>query len=161
MISKERLEELIEQGATIWSCGWLEEIELNKDTCIIKDVYKNGELNGTRLFVSEDENHCPAYNIENLEEDVETAKFKLKYQNITRTETLSLPTYWEAMPQSEDAKTVAEFDNYRLLVCDCGFGWIGIDVDGNTEIYHWEGVTKENYLQACEICRKLFLGESV
>ena len=37
MITRERLEELIEQGATIWHNEW-EEIKLDKNTCEICEV---------------------------------------------------------------------------------------------------------------------------
>lgn len=51
-ISKERLEELIEQGATVWSEHRNEEVVLSKKNCEIRDIYdkKNTQF-ATSLFV--------------------------------------------------------------------------------------------------------------
>ncbi len=163
MITKERLQQLIEQGATIWAVNFynkdIEKLELNSNL----DAVNAGE------FMKYDikQYYYFHYSFENLFETKEDAEFALRFKRIQKPpEFLDLPTWEEFITNDKYnyyGSSYFSFDNYRLIVKlpseddDCEF--IGIDVDGNTEIYHWEEATKENYLEACEICRKLWLGE--
>lgn len=92
MISKERLEELIEQKAKIYSTHWQEEVDLSLPCKIVESEYDNKTI--TRLVVFEDEEHAPSYMIDNLTEDIEGAKWEEEFGCIERTEKLQLPT-WE------------------------------------------------------------------
>ena len=87
-------------------------------------------------------------------------KFELEFGNITRTETLKLPT-WEEI----DAGYELEFGNSCLEVYKTGNRiLVKTDKDCYSDLYAYifdEPATKENYLEACELCRKLFLGEEV
>ena len=152
MIEKERLEELIKQGATIWK----------KEPGCVREI--KAEHIPTFWCEYRWDFYCKYFF-----ETKEDAEFALKYQNITRTETLSLPT-WEEVTINDKYNyygiSYFEFgDGYRLFVKlpsednDCEF--VGIDVNKNCELYHWEEATKENYLEACELCKKIFFGEKI
>ena len=88
-------------------------------------------------------------------------EFKARYQNIRRTETLSLPTYKSITDDLKNslkgAYVVEETDDFSLC-----FQTQKNKILLFSEIkdYVWD-ITKENYLEACELCRKLFLGENV
>lgn len=170
MITKSRLEELISKGATIWSKTFTEEVYLNSRCFLIPITETNEigkeEITNYMLSVYEDETHTNKYLITELEEDVKKCKWSLKYQHIPRTEELNLPMWEEFITEDKYnyyGTSYFAFDNYRLIAKlpdeddDCEF--IGIDVDGNTELYHWEEATEENYIKACDLCVKLFKGE--
>lgn len=157
-ISKERLEELIKEGATIYS---LDEQVKYPIPIFLKDgenavVNDNELVNSVRVIDK----------IENLYETQKQAEWSLNYQHATRTEELNLPM-WEEIITDDKYKyhyglSFFDFDNYRLIVCvpneDDNTEFIGIDVDGNTELYHWDEATEENYIKACDLCLKLFKG---
>ena len=170
MISRERLEELISQRATIYSTDWDETVELSPETCTVENIKisEYGEEIGEKLFVKEDELHIPSYRLSALEEDIETEKFKKEFQNITREEILNLPTYEEMIkePRCLDCWT----KEFVVMSNDIPIGKAFIGVDFDCEIvsvemgsdkYFVEQLTKDNYIKACTIARKLFLGESV
>lgn len=159
-ITKERLEELIEQGATIYDLfkGDIYLIDLTKakywkDVSYIEYFNQYYKCNITR-------------NNNDLFETKEDALWELE-MTATRTETLKMPKWEEMTTENNEYNYYGSsdthyfyFDNYRLIVSleeDCEY--IGIDVCGNTELHHWEDVTKENYIEACKLCLKLFKGE--
>lgn len=171
-ISKERLEELIEQGATIWSEDWNEEVVLSKKNCEIHDIYdERNRPFMTKLFVREDDIHCPSYDIRSLTEDVGTGLWQLEFGKITRTETLNLPTWGQV--QTMELKNNEMIVTYTLPQKI----WENLDID-NIERYirinrainillcmdengFWKPFpyTKDGYLSACRLAKKLFLGE--
>lgn len=160
MIEKSKLEELIKQGVTIYYA----DREVNAPIPIFlneEDFVREKELSH--------EESCVRDNIalEDLFETHEQAEWALKYQHIPRIEELNLPT-WEEFITDDKYKyhyglSFFDFDNYRLVACipteDDNTEFIGIDVDGNTELYHWDKATEENYIKACDLCLKLFKGE--
>ena len=100
---------------------------------------------------------------EDLFETKEEAEFSLEFQNITRTETLNLPT-WEEL-----GRKVYTIPNMFWQIAKCSEFILFLQIDktlnnsqiilrGNDDTYNW-GLTKENYLEACKIAKKLFLGE--
>ena len=154
MITKKRLNELIEKGAEIWHlCGRKDIMKTNArdiPTHYRLNNFKNWELYKEYYFETK--------------EDVE---FSLEFQNITRTETLNLPT-WEEIEYDKIGRFIYSFhikNNYKF------FGkltiWKNIQlitIEGlvqgcQYELYFDEPLTKENYLEACKIAKKLFLGE--
>lgn len=162
MITRERLEELISQRATIYSTDWDEVVELSPETCTVENIKisEYGEEIGEKLFVKEDEQHIPSYRLSALEEDIETEKFKKKFQNITREEILNLPT-WEELNIIDEIKIYGEYGKRYIVQVD----------EYDISIYASDGYdfilykrferTKDNYIKACTIARKLFLGESI
>lgn len=169
MITKERLEELIEQGVSI--CN--QYIDYNNNiyyrfgkASIIQDNDKPHielKLNGTDTSVI-------MYDTKYLFETEEDAEFALRFKRIPKTEYLDLPT-WEEFMQSD--KQVIIYDKDKTYYLDkvmnkthiiIGYKCI-IDLNEELEAarynFYRKPATKENYLEACEICRKLWLGEEV
>ena len=158
MITKERLKELIEQGATIWNDDW-EEIKLDKGTCEICELqYLNGEHWGWCLqfqYDYEDEHHKTEVNLEDLEEDVEKGRWELK-MTATRIETLRMPPFIEVCDGCIHDITFIDTKKckWQLVISDGGISLIDMSLLGRDK--HWDKPTKENYISACEICLKLF-----
>lgn len=154
MISRERLKELIEQKAKIYSTHWQEEVDLSLPCKIVESEYDNKTI--TRLVVFEDEEHAPSYMIDNLTEDIEGAKWEEEFGCITRTERLEFPT-WEMFLKinrtigfiSKEGKKIEIFRNDNTIFIE--------DEDWNILR---EPLTKENYTLACRKCKELFLGGS-
>ena len=160
MISKERLEELIEQGATIYSNEY-GEIQLIKENDL--SLYENGQNNYILYALEPNKKYHNEIFAEDLFETKEEAEFSLEFQNITRTETLNLPT-WEELGRKVDTIPnmfwqIAKCSEFILfLQTDKTLNNSQIILRGNDDTYNW-GLTKENYLEACKIAKKLFLGE--
>jgi hypothetical protein len=145
MITKERLEELIEQEATIYFIynNNVDEKEgVYKDDFILSETYVSIYWN-TR-------SHQIKY--EYLFETKEDAEWYREFGCIERTERLELPT-WE---ESKECDTI------------CCFGDVAFDyfVHDNTYGLYQDcrklldlEATKENYTLACRKCVELFLGE--
>lgn len=169
MISKERLQELIDQKATIWSEGY-GEIQLTdiSEVCGIKNS-KDGMIISYCLFgfICGDSFTPCTIMPEELEEDVEKGKWNNE-MHASRLERFE-PPVWEEMTK----KT-------RFLNCwtmefiarerdePIGIALIGVDfsceivsVEMGSNKYFAEPLTKENYARACTIARKLFIGESI
>lgn len=111
--------------------------------------------------------------LDNLFETKEDAEWELEFSNITRTETLSLPT-WEEFCGCKCSNEFTFFANgfeYNLFATvrnkECGEPdtlIIGINnlkmACGYDEIFE-KPLTKETYIEACKLAKKLFLGEEV
>ena len=160
MITKERLEELIEKGATIYSNEY-GEIQLIKENDLI--LYENGQNNYILYALEPNKKYHNEIFDEDLFETKEEADFVLEFQNITRTETLNLPT-WEELNRKVDTipnmfwQIVKCSDFILFLQTDKTLNNSQIILRGSDDTYNW-GLTKENYLEACKIAKKLFLGE--
>lgn len=152
MIEKERLEELIEQDATIWTVnksGNINPVKANK-TCEIQRQYlmKEGQIYSY---------------IEQTFETKGEAEWHKEFGCIERTQRLVLPTWDEAIDLvysgSFGVQTIIKFDK-------CKFGY-KLQLDGNVYIFVDKGtdtlfmgsLTKENYTLACRKAKELFLGE--
>ena len=160
MISKERLEELIEQGATIYSNEY-GEIQLKKENDL--SLYENGQNNYILYALEPNKKYHNEIFDEDLFETKEDADFALEFKNITRIEKLNLPT-WEELNKKVDTIPnmfwqIAKCSEFILfLQTDKILNNTQIILRGNDDTYNW-GLTKENYLEACKIAKKLFLGE--
>ena len=149
-ISKERLDELIKEGATIYS---LDKQVKYSIPIFLKDgenvvVNDNELVNSVRVIDK----------IENLYEIQKEAEWHLKY-HATRTEELDLPMW-------EEFKTY----NENIGVSFVGEDWVVYELSNDIDIYHkprilltadgeyfeeWKS-TEENYEKACDLCLKLF-----
>jgi len=158
MITRERLEELIEQGATIWG--------VTDYTYHSSKPYKRIEywdLRNTSPFYKKNIDYfLEMSNYTEFFETKEEAEWELEFGNITRTEILSLPT-WEELQKDLEKLPDGEYvivDNYRITFTYCkpsGFDLICCDYYAYDN-YNF-GSTKENYIEACKLAKKLFLGE--
>lgn len=165
MITKERLQELINKKAIIWHDDY-GEIKLDKETCEICETlafdHNSKAIHGHILqfhYVYENEKHVDDFDIDELEEDVETAKWN--YENTrTRIETLTMPTY-EKFVEKSYFDFISK-DGANIVLSDTNFFEITEFYDGDyVKTYFKKELTKENYKIACEICLKLFTGEKV
>ena len=164
MITEERLKELIEQKATIYFAipDDIEKVELipeNEEFYLkIVDGYLMSITDNEYIY---DDTEF-IYSLENLFETKEEAEWYLEFGNITRTETLKLPTWEEVCKRKKEIKcwgrkTIAEFDGEEVNIV------IPVSQQDKTyiEIYgrFCRLLTKENYIEACRLAKKLFLGE--
>lgn len=154
MIEKERLKQLIEQGATVYCPYYMyyDGVELdNQDYVDDKFLY---------IFrqVWKKEGGYDKFPFRCLFETKEDAEFALEFQDITRTETLNLPT-WEDIENGTTISFTVSSRNYQFMISkSCNF--IAVNYCGYTK-YFFKSATKENFLEACKIVKKLFLGEKI
>lgn len=151
MISKERLEELIEQGATIWTKD-LHFLELNKNDCFMnsKNLLQFGNFHYTNDYLFETE---------------EDARWELE-MTATETLTLKMPRFEEFMLDYKGAYRFHTKDGQIVKIN--GFyderpniqsGFIDVCMNGHC-VKDWE-FTKENYIEACKLCLRLFKGKEL
>ena len=159
MISKERLEELIEQGATIYSNEY-GEIQLIKENDL--SLYENGQNNYILYALEPNKKYHNEIFDEDLFETEEEAKWFAEFGCVERTERLELPTWEEVSRDLENAPV----GNYVIKSSD---GWSLEYVKYNETVIglyseyvwsEWEA-TKENYTLACRKAKELFLKGNV
>lgn len=155
MITRERLEELIENNGTVYCVGDnVYKITLDKRYFCILGNYLQWSIVLNKLMPR----RTP--HIDDIYETKEDAEFVKEFKNITRTETLNLPT-WEELKIIDEIKIYGENGKQYLVQAD----------EYDISVYASDGYdfilykrlkrTKDNYIKACTIARKLFLGESV
>lgn len=162
MITKERLEQLIEQDSTIYGIDdrW--------------DIVEVRELDSKQLYYSSSNDNfqymfddCGVVEFfeDELFETKEDAEEYAEFGNITRTERLELPS-WEENLQC--AKIIYgtqknEYNNhcfqYELLVSKNEIGVLQLYPE--CKDYFWKKKTRENYNEARRLCKKLYLGEGL
>lgn len=149
MIEKGRLEELIEQGATIWT-----------------DEYRGShfKIKLTKHFVAKLGDSFDLYGygcdyfgipLNHLYETREEAEWYKEFGCIERTERLVLPT-WEEIQKYERFDFKDKYNHSYTLHYISGFKTLAIS-GWSTEYY--AEATKENYTLACRKAKELFLGE--
>ena len=166
MISKERLEELIEKGEFIFyilNNNSVALLRLDNSYGISTEEY-NKEYNCKPQFYHSGyvyQNICDADKIFETEED---ARWELE-MTATRTETFTPPTWEEFITKD---KTITFYKNqvkYKMYIFvknkntnNCR---IIIYADDNSQdwLVFEKPATKENYIEACRLAKKLFLGE--
>ena len=158
MISKERLQELIDKKATIWADDY-GEIQLCDESKICYDefletviYYLSGFMHGGK-FVND--GIMPNF----LEEDIEKGEWQHE-MHASRLERFE-PPLWEEINENTDWRFcffTRDGRDYWFTVngfIEC------IDLDSEYSESYYFDFTKEDYIKACTIARKLFLGESV
>ena len=158
MIKKERLEELLEQGATIYEAypDGIDKINL-ANTAHYDYLLAQQELKIQKI------------EFEYLHETKEDAEFFREFGFIEKPLKLNLPR-WEEFKKlefyTEKAKIifckriesclklpVFEEENYEVIeIWETTF-------DGENSCHYHELATKENYILACRKCKELFLGD--
>lgn len=157
MITKERLEELIEHHKTIYTTygGYVSEINLHKKYDYTTDNY---------LFEADivaGEVGYRKYPFNMLFETQEKAEWYREFGCIERTERLELPT-WEEF-KNKKIKEVCFIGGdticfYELYEDTKNNRLILLDHDCDYEYFN-EPLTKENYTLACRKAKEIFLGE--
>ena len=164
MISKQRLTELIEQGATIWCPYYMfdeEGIQLdNKD-------YIDGEILYVVNEVWKDNFRKQPLKLEYLFETEEDARWELE-MTATRTETLRLPTWEEVKNKKFHFSYLINVKGLYLYIniynftkkfeIYCNHGVYSYDYKFNRT---FDLRDKEQYKTACKLCLRLFKGEEV
>lgn len=168
MISEERLQELIKQEATIWVknqyCNAYD-VELSNYNYVAITDNKESLMFLDYSIQEDDPESVLVDYLENLYETKEDAEWASIA--IYRTEIFDPPA-WEEIQYTKHY-FIYKFsikDNYDF------FGRITILKDFNIKVsglvqgvlfeeYFNEAASKDNYIKACTIARKLFLGESV
>ena len=153
MISKERLQELINEGATIW-CSY----RLNYNVIAVDLTDKKRFVIYTDDMSILDRDTENTYQLKNLFETRKEAEWHLKY-HATRTEELNLPMWEEFITYNEN-----------IGVSFVGEDWVVYELSNDIDIYHkptilltadgeyfkeWKS-TEENYEKAFDLCLKLF-----
>ena len=165
MITEERLKELIEQGAIIYyiSEDYIKEIDFSK--IVPNKLYYDGFNYYDKYDFNKDEikvfcEYEKLYEFETKEE----AEWQLEFGNITRTETLTLMDY----DTFKLLDIPTEFSNsegecYRFEIEErIGEKYVCIfELNGICSYRFNKTLTKENYIEACRLAKKLFLGEEV
>ena len=164
MISKERLEELIEQGATIYEVKYnnINPVSLtNKIRCI---YYKNGVI---AFEPRPDEKYLHHKYFKNLFETEEEAVWQKEFGCIEMSIKLDLPK-WEDIEKDNNFHYIRNYQinkNFSFFIEIYKFANV-IKISGNYGILKtdkkfdemWD-LTKESYLLACRKAKELFLGE--
>lgn len=167
MITKERLEELIEQGATIWhwEYGKLRERELNKSYHI--NIFMNKEWLCKSYCDFDDDvritHIAPFFEVFETKGEAEWHK---EFSCIERTERLELPT-WEEDVRKDILFSASGGIRYIFMKkIKTGYSIekenpyiIRIQKIGEHDNFIDYEYTKENYTLACRKCKELFLGE--
>ena len=156
MITKERLEELIKEGAVIYDIFRGDIYPVN-----LLSLIKYGDIG---FEYHNDYYHCDiCRTLSDFYETREDAEWEIEFGRIVRTERLELPTWEEISRDLQNVSVgtyiVREFDDYILFVL--------FRMSGKKEIYirstigeeFWE-FTKGNYTLACRKAKELFLGEN-
>lgn len=169
MVTKERLQELINQKATIWHDDY-GEIILDKDCEICEVRSMNGiHMQWVLCFEYEYNNkkQWGGLHIDELEEDIETAKWKYE-MHTQRTEFFEPPVYEEWLKREIFEFYSKDHKNYAISVC-LEFDFFEspakdyIVITNVNDFDHHKlfcaEKTKDNYIKACEYARNLFLGK--
>lgn len=157
MITKERLEELIEQGATVCNAykDWDNVWHCRFGNVVQEENHLLFKENGSSLSVI-------MHDTNNLYETKEQAEWEWEFGCIERTERLELPT-WEEF-KNKKTKHVCfmgkdTFCFFELYEDKQKNRLILLDHDCDYEYFN-EELTKENYTTACGLCKEFFLGEN-
>lgn len=162
MISKERLQELIDKKATIWDDRWGEIQLCDKSKVFIIFDASHKEI-GYRLsgFIGKDKYQGGYIPPEELEENVEKGKWQCEMYAI-RPERFEPPMWEEFKKNGQSDSFMHKGHILKIKETFLEPKMIGI-CDETDDGYYIEvfDYTKEDYTKACEIARKLFLGENL
>lgn len=158
MISEERLSELYQNQRTIyWNQPFGDSVikrEVDFSKIGITEIANN-------LYLKDITDKLYNIELEDLYETKEDAEFALEFCNIQRIKKLHLPTWEEVYKdlknEEEGDYTIAEwedvsFEYERNLIAD------QILLFSKYEKYNWNA-SKENYIEACRMAKKLFLSK--
>lgn len=154
-ISKERLEELIKENATVYWLAGKMVLNIHLDSS-----YYVSDANILCHKRSEDEKNCVEH-IEDLYETQKQATWALNH-HATRTEELDLPI-WENIVEhkDDDIYKIASFRRKNGMLYNLLFKRGDLMLWGVQELMNvWiDLATEENYTKLCDLCLKLFEGE--
>lgn len=154
MITKERLEQLIEQGAEIWK------IEDGKVYPLRKDHYEYWRIKEDRLewywkIVPSGFNYI---SFEHLFETKEDAEEYAEFGNITKTTQLSYVS-WEEFKNRDRNFSFRTYPYDYYCYTDGRYVEIKEYYRSSDRVIFSKKLTRENYNEARRLCVKLFKGE--
>lgn len=149
-ISRERLEKLIEQEATIYYDNTL----YIEKKILTPNKY---ECDSGYLWGLSHSKHTVGYDLEDLYETKQQAEWHLKY-HATRTEELNLPTWEEIEKIKEKGVYIIARPREMIFYIDYKFLIPQIKLCTLEDVFNWN-LDEEGYLSACDLCIKLFKGE--
>jgi hypothetical protein len=160
-ITKERLKELIEKEATIYTLN--NEWKLTKENApYIDNKYNELILNCHCKKCNGQKKWLAIVDIFETKKEQEEAEWKAEFCNIERTETLSLPSWEEAEKYGSEFYIKFYSSDYNLYCIEFDEFEKSIELIKQTNDFniakYWT-LTKENYIEACRLCVKLFKGE--
>lgn len=142
MIKKERLEELIKQRAKIWGIG-----KSNNVFCVgLK--FRTNTLRDTEWYKNKLEVYSKFF------ETKEDAEWCVKYGEVTKTETISFPTYEKIMQDLKGKTGTYTIIDASNVLLEVNLGKYCVDqiyLYTNEDKFNWN-LSKEGYEQACERC---------
>lgn len=153
-MNKETLQKKIESGDTVWALKYGKIIPVRINFTNTQHGVNYEIVWGNSPDVDGSEIYKTKYIFATKEE----AEWQLEFGNITRTEKLELPT-WEQMQENIDWGIDCANRDWYLLKSR-GHSIIRIE-DWNSNGIYEKPLTYENYLEACRLCKKLFLGEEL
>lgn len=172
-INKERLEELIKQGesapifCTVWNSDY-GEVVLDDKSEICYGYYdkEHKKIANTFLYaltLYDNEYHDICLEDTDFFETEEEMDWYLEFGEIQRTETLSLPSWEEVNKQNSWVFRFVDADGDRCKIegyynPNLRSGFIDV-VKAGTGMTDLPEYNKENYIKACRLAKKLFLGE--
>ena len=153
MITETRLQELIDQKATIY------EVKHNK----VKSIELKGKVEigykSQYIVVYPSTKFLIRCYCNRLFETEEEANWNLEFGNITRTERLELPSWEKVHKQDKTGISFKSKNGYKigmLIYKDYDSKYV-INVSGEDFRVYCAELTKENYYEACRKCKELFL----
>ena len=158
MITKERLEELIKQGAIIYKLTHNNRIDCRRLRSKMKIVDNSLYFNYKDPHLYSNLKWCYSA-LYRLFENKEDAEWHRDFGCIERTERLVLPTWEEVSRDLENAPVgnyvIKSSDGWSLEYVKYNETFIGLYSE-----YAWSEweATKENYTLACRKCKELFFG---
>ena len=138
-MTKQELEQAIENGESVWCSRRLEKIKLDRDYYIYDDLLENRVL-GIAYFIKE------------LFKTKAEAEHYLHHANITRTEELLFLTWEEFLKQKDFVFYDKNREEYCLNI-EQKYIWLY----GGDYARDWN-LTEENFYKAYDECVRLFRG---
>lgn len=172
MISKEKFNELNSEKKKIYyldygllgSCS-VKELDFSKRRiCGVCENYfpiPDEELEVHDYCNMQNDGYCDEDFVCYLKDCYETqedAEFAKEFKNITRIETLNLPT-WEELKKFERFDFKSKDGHKYTIHFISGFNTLAIT--GIIKNEYYGEATKENYFEACKIAKKIFLGDKI
>ena len=157
MIKKERLEELIKQGAKVWYFTFDEVLEEK----LGPNHFVDWELDDMFLSKWDEDTYepiCDIYYIFEHKEEAEYFQWSLEFECIERTERLNIPDWQNFKNRDENFGFKVEDYSYKCFTDGRDIEVVEFWGCGVRSIFK-APLTKENYTLACRKCKELFLGE--
>lgn len=159
MISKERLQELINQGATIYGVDYGRILMADIVEIKTKDMrYNDSHDNFQYLYKESGDCYLYEFYEENLFETKEDAEWHKEFGCIERTERLNITDWQKFKNRDENFGFTVEDYSYKCFTDGIEIELVEFWGQGGRSLFK-APLTKENYMLACRKCKEIFLGD--